>query len=286
MARDIDSQDRFPAERPDIVSEAAREPEAPALSRERETMQARGYRYQISPQEADTLYEIGQFRTIALEDLAKYQYRRRAQDMRDDLDSLRAQGLVQEKSVWASGKAGRGEKFTVIVLTKTGKEVLEKNRPQGAAQKLYAGFVKPGEIRHDAAIYRMHQLEAEKIRRAGGRVTRIVLDYELKQKVYAPLAKAKALPPLEYARKQAEIAAQNNLKVVRGKILLPDLRMEYEARSGERAHVDLELATDHYRGSHMRGKAEAGFKFYAPADSIARLSSAFDPDYMAEIFSL
>jgi len=47
----------------------------------------------------------------------------------------------------------------------------------------------------------------------------------------------------------------------------------------------LELATHHYRAAMMRGKAEAGFKMYAPADSAAHLSAAFDPELAARIFS-
>jgi len=39
------------------------------------------------------------------------------------------------------------------------------------------------------------------------------------------------------------------LQLVRGKIPLPDLRIEYENREGDMARVDLELATEHYRGA-------------------------------------
>ena len=99
-------------------------------------------------------------------------------------------------------------------------------------------------------------------------------------------ARREPLPPLQYARKQAEVAAQNRLKVIGGKILLPDLRIEYDTQEGDRAHVDLELATHHYRGSQMRAKAEAGFKMYAPAESAGHLTSAFDPELTAHIFSL
>jgi hypothetical protein len=115
-----------------------------------------------------------------------------------------------------------------------------------------------------------------------------VLDYELKQRVYAPLAKARAsgASPSAYARRQAEVAGDNNLKVIRGRILLPDLRIEYDTQDGTHSHVDLELATHHYRGAHMRGKAEAGFKMYAPQDSVARLTAAFDPEFVAQIFTL
>jgi hypothetical protein len=35
---------------------------------------------------------------------------------------------------------------------------------------------------------------------------------------------------------------------------VPDVRIEYETRDGERARVDLELATDHYRGRNLTEK--------------------------------
>jgi hypothetical protein len=285
MNRDFDSRTR-----PELGSERSgpeeRSPEpAPPASREREPVDLHGYRYQISPDEIETLSEIGRFRTIRIEDLAWHRYQGKTAEMQEDLESLREQGLVQRRTACTGGK---GDKITVVVLTKLGKGIVESHGRSGSSEQIYSGFVKPAEARHDAAIYPMYQAEAARIARAGGRIRRVVLDYELKQRVYAPLAKAKAnaMPPLEYARRQAEVASQNNLKVIRGRILLPDLRIEYETRDGAPAHVDLEMATHHYRGAHMRGKAEAGFKMYAPQDSVARLTSAFDPEFMAEIFSL
>jgi hypothetical protein len=155
-------------------------------------------------------------------------------------------------------------------------------------QRVYAGFVKPREVFHDAAIYRMYHAEAAKIERAGGRIRRVVLDYELKERVYRPLAKARAkgaAPGSEkYVRRQAEIARQNQLKVVGGKIPLPDLRIEYDTAACAGAHVDLELATHHYRGASLRAKAEAGFKLYAPQGSLGG-STPYDPEHVAQIFS-
>src|SRR5260370_20576106 len=122
----------------------------------------------------------------------------------------------------------------------------------------------------------MYQADTARIERAGGRIRRVILDYELKQKIYAPLAKAKALPPLEYTRKQAEVARANGLTVVEGKIPLPDLRIEYETLTGEIAHVNLELATEHYHGAALEAKAEAGFKMYAADGSGSRLSRVLE----------
>ena len=133
----------------------------------------------------------------------------------------------------------------------------------------------------------MYQAEKRKIERSGGSVRRIILDYELKQKVYSVLAKAKALPALEYAKRQAEVARQNGLTVINGKIPLPDLRIEYETPSGEPAHVDLELTTGHYHGPALQAKAEAGFKMYAADGSGPRLSRVLEErDIIVSILSL
>jgi hypothetical protein len=287
VSRDIESHPQPEPEREpgrSRLEERSPETSAPA-SRARAAVELRGYRYQISPAEVETLREIGRFRTVRIEDLERYHYQGRTPEMQEDLASLRDQGLLQRRTATTRG---RGDKITVVVLTKLGKSIIENQGSRNSSDRIYSGFVKPAEAGHDAAIYPMYQAEAAKIACAGGRIRSVVLDYELKQRVYTPLAKAKAsaMSPREYARRQAEVAGENNLKVVRGRILLPDLRIEYDTQDGTRAHVDLELATDHYRGAHLRGKAEAGFKMYAPQDSVARLAAAFDPEFVAEIFSL
>lgn len=287
MARDIDPTERNPLDRPDVERpvEPPRDPaprEAP--SRERELLAGHHYAYQVSPAELETMYDIGCFRTVAIQDLAGQRYQGRVGEMREDLRLLADQGLLQTRTIWTDRNKS---KLAVVVLTKRGTELLAREFKDRAAQQLYAGFVKPREVAHDAAIYRMYAAETKSIEKAGGRVTRVVLDYELKRNVYSPLAKAKALPPLEYARRQAEVAQQNGLKVIEGSIPLPDLRIEYQTRDGESARIDLELATHHYHGSHLQTKAEAGFKMYAPQDSAGHLSAVLEErEITAGIFSL
>ena len=212
--------------------------------------------------------------------------------LRQDLLNLKAQKLVRQRRVMA----GKGqEKLSVLVLTRAGKHLVQQEYRAARGQRFYAGLVKPREVAHDAAIYRMYQVEAAEIEKRGGSVKRIVLDYELKKNVYKPLAKARNLPPLEYAKRQAEVAADNELKVIDGKIPLPDLRIEYETAEGDIAKVDLELATEHYHGAHAAGKLKAGFKVYADRASASRLnasltygrSSVYDgPELTAAILSL
>jgi hypothetical protein len=75
--------------------------------------------------------------------------------------------------------------------------------------------------------------------------------------------------------------------VVRGKIPVPDIRIEYEARDGERARVDLELATSHYRGRNLAEKVRAGFSIYAHGEDASKLRRMLDKrELTAEILSL
>ena len=281
MDREIGPIERQELNRPGAEQDNNTRP-VEALSRERRRLIGRNYTYCLSQAELETMKDIGRFRTVPVDDLAEFRYRGNTGQLREDVRSLQNQGLITKRTIWMGGQ---GDKLTVFVLTKRGKALLEQ-QIDSQQQKVYAGFVKAREVHHDAAIYRMYHSEASQIERAGGRIRRVVLDYELKQKVYRPLAKARAKPgapgSAEYARLQAEIARQNQLKVVQGKILLPDLRIEYETANGELAHVDLELATHHYRGASLRAKAAAGFKMYGPNNAAGK---PYDPEHMAEIFS-
>jgi hypothetical protein len=64
-------------------------------------------------------------------------------------------------------------------------------------------------------------------------------------------------------------------------------RIEYETREGEMARVDLELATEHYRGRNLVEKVRAGFSIYAHAQDATGLRRVLDQrELTAEILSL
>jgi hypothetical protein len=271
--REIDSERAIPNERPDLGKRFERE-------RSREIYNL------LSPREKETLFDLGRFRTIAVEDLLKLRYAGKRGELNKDLESWLALGLVQKRTALvAKGRL----KLNVMVLTKAGRRAVQHHKTN-TAQAIYSGFVKPGEVAHDAAIYRMFHKEAALIENAKGSIKRVVLDYELKRKVYSPLAKARHKSPApsasEYARLQEQVACENHLKVVNGKIPLPDLRIEYETVQGETARVDLELATHHYHGSHLREKAAAGFKMYGDADATRRSPVFEEREITAAILSL
>jgi len=229
--------------------------------------------------EKATLWDVGRFRVIASVDLATVRYRGRTSLMERDIKHLLSEGLVERRTIPVNS---REQAITVLTLTKRGRGAAQRGGDD-ASQTIYSGFVKPREVVHDAALYKMFQAEAARIERDGGRVRRVVLDYEMKKHAYALLARARDLEPLAYADRQQEIAQKSGLQVFEGRMVFPDVRVEYETADGEERNIDLELATRNYRAAHIRGKAAAGFRVYAQAKG-GHLAAVLDRhDLIAEI---
>jgi len=238
--------------------------------------------YEVTDSQAKTMADIGIFRTIALSDLTGVRY---AGDEKQSLEEVN--NLLRQKLVRRS--ISQPDRAVYLTLTPEGQRVLLARNGQGADenQVFYHGFVKTRETEHDAAIYQLYQKEAENITRSGGKVTRVILDFELKKSVNRKLARLSSLPEDEQAERKSEVANEHGLTVVKGRIQIPDLRLEYEDRDHNPAKVDLELATGHYRHASLAAKSGAGFKIYASASDAVRLRPAMaDPEIMQEIFSL
>jgi len=77
-----------------------------------------------------------------------------------------------------------GQRMTVLTLTDKGLATAEGLREPDSGQQFYGGFVKEKEIEHDAALYRMFQAEAAKIRASGGKIRRVHLDFEIKRHIH------------------------------------------------------------------------------------------------------
>ncbi len=238
--------------------------------------------YALRDSELKTLTDIGTFRVLRLDDLTIHRYGGDPAEARRDVDNLLRQGLILRRTT-------HPEKTVYVTLTKTAHRFLEGSRPQDSkpGQAIYHGFVKPREARHDAAIYRLYQQESARIERAGGKVQRIVLDFELKRSVNRQLAKLQSLPASEQAERKREIAEENSLPIVNGKVALPDLRLEYEGPDQELGKVDLELVTGDHHAQALAGKAQTGFAMYGLPEDAARLRPAMsDPEIMLDILSL
>ena len=237
--------------------------------------------YFLRESELKTLVEVGTFRAIAVPDLARIGYGGVTQRMEREIHRLKDQSLVSEKVV----RGDRNQTIRLFALTRKGARLARNSGTVPEGQTVYHGFVKPREAAHDADLYRLYHAEVQKIREAGGRLTRVVLDYELKRDVYRDLA---AVSPEEQTEQlREEIAARHELTVVEGKIPLPDMRIEYDTAEMEHRHLDLELATRNYRPRALAQKAKAGFSLYAPRADASRLRRVLDErEITAEILSL
>jgi DNA-binding MarR family transcriptional regulator len=143
---------------------------------ERERVQVRDQDYMLNAGEARTLATVGAFRVVTSDDLLSAGGDGRA---RADTERLEALGLLRHETI-----ADTRGTTQVVTLTDHGKELLDEHRDpsaRGEAQVYYAGIVKPRELRHDAQVYRLFRAEAARIEAEGGRVLRVVLDYELKR---------------------------------------------------------------------------------------------------------
>jgi len=214
-----------------------------------------GHNYHLSPRQAAILRDIGAFRTITADSLQRHVYRGDEDRFRKDLRNLTDQRLVTVR------RDSRG-KERYVCLTRSGKSMAEAHLNSSAEQSLYSGIVKKRELRHDAAIYEVYQKEAQKISKSGGTVKRVVLDFELKKNVNRQLAKIQNLSPAERERERQRIAEEHGLKIVKGKIQIPDVRLEYESQEQEHCKVDLECVTGHYKARQIAAKKSAGFKLY------------------------
>ncbi len=245
--------------RPHPSRKQASEHSSRAPMRDRDDTRIRGNRHDLSARERSVLRDIGRFRIVATDALLKHQYGGMAAAMRKELMHLQQQGLLQRRTI-SVGK--NRDTLVIVALTREGAGIARSDENLPEQQAVYAGFVKPAEVPHDAAIYQMYQAEARQIESRGGRIHRVVLDYELKKEVYSKLGRERDSGALEYAQRQQEIADEERLPIVDGRIALPDLRIEYETPEGDLDRVDLELATEHYHRGHMDAKARAGFKMY------------------------
>src|SRR6266849_132014 len=108
MERDVDRDAReagVGAAVPERLPAPREARDRPLASREHTLLRERGYAYRLRPAELETMHDIGRFRTVAMEDLARHRYDGEPGRMQQDLRSLRAQGLVQWRTVWTGPRS-------------------------------------------------------------------------------------------------------------------------------------------------------------------------------------
>lgn len=241
----------------------------------------REHTYALRVSEIRTLAQLGTFRSVDADALAEFAYDGNHARMEQDLKNLARQSLVARRNI----EGPQTDKMQILTLTKAGQRFLSRQNLVLKNRPIYHGFVKPKEARHDASLYRVYQKVARKIVRDGGTNLRVALDFELKKNVYRDLAKLG--DDKDHPERKSEIAQAHGLRVVSGKITVPDLQVEYETPEGDMARVNIELATKHYRPRQMEAKAHAGFSLYASSQDADRLRRVLnDRELTAEILSI
>ena len=239
--------------------------------------------FSLRSSEIAAMRDIGTFRTVDARDLARFVYGGDEPRLRYDLESLRAQGLVEEKTLFRAHKSAR----KLVTLTAEGQRIVRKASGLPEEQRLYHGFVKPKELDHDADLYKVYQKAAEEIRQKGGRPTLVRLDFELKESINRAKEAVGHMSEHERRRLLATVAQEQGLTLDDGTIHLPDIQVEYETREGGVERQNLELLSRNYREEGIRGKAAAGFKIYARSGDSNRIRRALhDTGMVREVLSV
>ena len=252
-----------------------------SADRSRTIYRGRGREYSLRFSEVRTLTDIGKFRVVPADDLTRFAYQDHRAEMEGDIRNLIRHGLIEQHTI--EGYSSYSTK--VLTLTKDGQRLLERAQLVSNRQATYHGFVKRKDARHDAAVYRLFQKVSREIERSGGKVRRVVLDFELRKCLYQKLSRMRPDKDPRYER--IFIANQFDLKVVDDKIPIPDLRIEYEDDCRDVHRLDLEIATRDYRPQGLGEKAKAGFHIFAHPQDQARLRRVLDTQEIStRIYSL
>jgi hypothetical protein len=283
---------------PDVLERSERGPDGPSVAHTpvrpddlparqlslprgeaRERVEVRGREYTLNGAEARTLATVGAFRVVSPDDLSD---RARDRDVwHGTWQRLADQGLITRESI-----TDRHGHRHVVALTRSGKALLDAHttaRTGDRRQAFYAGIVKPRELRHDAQVYGVFKAEADRLTRGGGRLTRVVLDYELKRAYQTFLNRKDRPEPTDVKADRQAFAEAHDLPIIDGHLELPDLRIEYETPDGRLEHRDVEVVTEHYSRAQLAGKARAGFALYRAGGAQKGGGAPFDPHYMERL---
>ena len=252
----------------------------PALDRGRERTDRRrsGYRAEYDPREGWTdiktrseraLAEIGIYRSVAYKDMSEAHFDSHPYATRRAVDRMIQSGDVREHTP----KGPQGGTYKVLTLSRKGVERAEcaaRARGLDRGQKAWSGIVKPAELEHDTAVFRAARIEQAKLIEKGAVLKRIRIDAELKREVFRASETARARGGKAAAdRARLEKAEELGLPIKEGRVEIPDAQLEYEI-DGRSGRVNVEVATGHYSGKTIAGKAAAGFAVHGSTSRASR----------------
>jgi hypothetical protein len=246
--------------------------------REREEVRDGGRVYHLRGSEVDLLERAGRYRVTFTDDLKHDADHARFDE---DLRSLKEQGLVDERTVT---HLREGTVADVVSVTPTGQSLLDHHRDpeQDQGQAYYGGWVKLGEVWHDARLFRMvREVEAE-LAREGASVQRVVLDDELKANAFRALQEERSHGESDRDAHRT-VAGAFGLHLEDDRFVFPDVRLEVQDRDGTERTLDLELVTKEYHRGQLSGKAAAGFRMFGGGGGGSRGGTPADPHQIGRL---
>lgn len=211
--------------------------------------------------------DVAAFRVVALSDLITQHFDGHPFAGRRGIGEAEQRGWIARQTAYGP----KGGRFTVFVATPAG-----ATRAAGlwvtegrASQRVFSGAVKTADMRHDVAVYRAVCAAQARIEAAGGHVTRIRIDAELKGHVAGQAERARQASGQAAVEARRRAAAELDLPMARGKVLFPDAQIEYVTAAGITERCNVEVASEHYGSGDIRAKAAAGFQMYAASGRAA-----------------
>ena len=219
----------------------------------------------------DAVADVGLYRAVSYTDLSDQHFDGHPYATRRSVNHMIRAGLIEEHE--ATGP--QGQSFNVLTATERGRDAAQRAAVDAGhvpEQQTWSGLVKPAELSHDTAVYRAALDERARIEAAGGRVTRVRLDAELKQMVATATEKARAEGG-DRAADEAKLAAAHDLGlhvVNHDQVLYPDAQLDIEDADGRSGRVNVEIVSDHYHAAAIAEKAGAGFAMHGTSRSATR----------------
>jgi hypothetical protein len=156
-------------------------------------------------------------------------------------------------------------------------------RPEREVKKpLLYGYGRPLEAEHDRTVRDVVARVVGDIEHRGGRILAVRSELQLKRVVGRRVAEESRYGFLR-KEKQLQIAEEFGLKVVDGRIRIPDAEIVVERATGdiERAHV--EVASKHYHRQAIAVKRAAGFSVHRGAKRVMARKPEDGPDIVLGI---
>ena len=219
----------------------------------------------------DAVADVGLYRAVSYTDLSDQHFDGHPYATRRSVNHMIRAGLIEEHE--ATGP--QGQSFNVLTATERGRDAAQRAAVDAGhvpEQQTWTGLVKPAELSHDTAVYRAALDERARIEAAGGRVTRVRLDAELKQIVATATEKARAEGGDRAAHEAKRTAAHDlGLHVVNhDQVLYPDAQLDIEDADGRSGRVNVEIVSDHYHAAAITAKAAAGYALHGSSRSATR----------------